>query len=104
MSPGEEEIADGPMAREPKLLERARARMRAKHLSLRTERSYLQWMRRYILFHGKRHPAEMGEAEINAFLTHLAVKRRVSAATQTQALCCTSTARCWASRSGSWRA
>src|SRR5215212_2198229 len=50
-------------------------RMRAKHLSLRTERAYLGWMRRYILFHGKRHPAEMGEVEINAFLTHLAVKR-----------------------------
>jgi integrase len=61
--------------------------MRAKHLSLRTERAYLGWMRRYILFHGKRHPGEMGESEINAFLTHLAVERRISASTQTQALC-----------------
>jgi len=87
MSAGEEETSEGQEAREPKLLERARARMRAKHLSLRTERAYLGWMRRYILFHGKRHPAEMGEVEINAFLTHLAVKRQISASTQTQALC-----------------
>ncbi len=60
--------------------------MRAKNLSLRTERTYLGWMRGYILFHRKRHPAEMGEAEINAFLTYLAVERRISASTQTQAL------------------
>jgi site-specific recombinase XerD len=86
MSSDEERSLETTESREPKLLERARARMRARHLSLRTERTYLQWMRRYILFHGKRHPAEMGEAEINAFLTHLAVERRISASTQTQAL------------------
>jgi integron integrase len=56
-------------------------------MSIRTERAYLHWARRYILFHGKRHPAEMGEREINAFLTHLAVEKDVSASTQTQALC-----------------
>lgn len=86
MNPGEERKSDL-SAGEPRLLDRARSRMRARHLSLRTEKAYLQWMRRYILFHGKRHPAEMGETEINAFLTHLAVERRVSASTQTQALC-----------------
>jgi Phage integrase, N-terminal SAM-like domain len=74
-------------AREPKLLDRVRAAARVPHLSLRTEKTYVQWIRRYILFHGKRHPAEMGEVEINAFLTHLAVEGRVSASTQTQALC-----------------
>jgi integrase len=73
-------------AREPKLLDRVREAARVRHLS-RTERAYAQWVRRYILFHGKRHPAEIGEAEINAFLTHLAVEGRVSASTQTQALC-----------------
>jgi integron integrase len=78
---------EGRDTKEPKLLERARARMRAMHLSLRTEKAYLGWMRQFILFHGKRHPAEMGEVEINAFLTHLAVEKHVSASTQTQALC-----------------
>ncbi|HWM94907.1 MAG TPA: integron integrase, partial [Thermoanaerobaculia bacterium] len=87
MEPNNQEVSESPETREPKLLDRAKSRMRAKHMSLRTERTYLQWMRRYILFHGKRHPAEMGETEINAFLTHLAVERRVSASTQTQALC-----------------
>jgi integron integrase len=56
-------------------------------MSLRTEKAYVHWIRRYILFHGKRHPREMGEAETNAFLTHLAVEGQVSASTQTQALC-----------------
>src|SRR3954471_7142125 len=73
--------------REPKLLDRVRDALRVRHMSLRTEKAYLHWIRRYILFHGKRHPQEMGEAEINAFLTHLAVEGQVSASTQTQALC-----------------
>src|SRR3954470_23572873 len=73
--------------REPKLLDRVRDALRVRHMSLRTEKAYLHWIRRYILFHGKRHPQEMGEAEINAFLTHLAVDGQVSASTQTQALC-----------------
>lgn len=76
-----------PEKREPKLLDRVREALRVRHMSKRTEETYLQWIRRYILFHGKRHPSEMGEGEINAFLTHLAVERRVSASTQTQALC-----------------
>jgi integron integrase len=56
-----------------------------RHYSLRTEESYVAWARRFILFHGKRHPADMGVAEVTAFLTHLAVDRGVSAATQNQA-------------------
>ncbi len=80
-------ISSGSSAREPKLLDRVREAARVRHLSLRTERTYVQWIRRYVLFHGKRHPSEMGEAEINAFLTHLAVDGNVSASTQTQALC-----------------
>jgi integrase len=73
--------------REPKLLDRVREAMRVRHLSLRTEKTYVHWIRRYILFHGKRHPREMAETEINAFLTHLAVQGGVSPSTQTQALC-----------------
>ena len=60
--------------------------LRARHYSRRTELTYCQWARRYIRFHALRHPAEMGEGEINAFLTHLAVDEHVSASTQTQAL------------------
>ena len=63
-----------------------RQAIRARHYSLRTEEAYVGWIRRYILFHDKRHPAEMGETEINAFVTHLAVEGPVSASTQTQAL------------------
>ncbi len=70
----------------PRLLDRLRAAIRARHYSLRTEEAYVAWVRRYVLFHGKRHPDEMGEAEINAFLTDLAVKKKVSASTQNQAL------------------
>ena len=60
--------------------------LRVKHYSYRTEQSYLGWVRRFIVFHGKRHPREMGAAEVTAFLTHLAVNGSVSAATQNQAL------------------
>lgn len=70
----------------PKLLDRMRARLRTRHYSIRTEDSYVQWAKRFILFQGKRHPSEMGAAEINEFLTHLAVERNVSASTQSQAL------------------
>ncbi len=70
----------------PRLLDRLRAALRARHYSLRTEEAYVAWVRRYVLFHGKRHPDEMGEAEINAFLTDLAVKKKVAASTQNQAL------------------
>lgn len=70
---------------EPKLLEQVSDVARFRHLSLRTEQAYLTWIRRYILFHQKRHPRELGAAEIRSFLTHLAVKDRVAAATQNQA-------------------
>ena len=72
--------------RQPRLLDQVRRRARAQHLSLSTEKSYVSWIRRYILFHRKRHPKEMAEPEINAFLTHLAADRHVSASTQNQAL------------------
>ncbi|TDQ44426.1 phage integrase N-terminal SAM-like domain-containing protein [Tepidicella xavieri] len=70
----------------PKLLEQLRNRVRFKHYSLATERQYVHWVKRFILFHNKRHPNEMGSAEVEAFLTHLAVDGHVSASTQNQAL------------------
>jgi integrase len=68
-----------------KLLDQVRDLMRLKHYSRRTEESYVNWIRRYILFHGKKHPRDMGAPEIEAFLTHLAVKEKVAASTQNQA-------------------
>jgi integron integrase len=70
----------------PRLLDQMRDALRSRHYSPCTERAYLLWVRRFIYFHHVRHPAEMGEAEINAFLTHLAVRENVSASTQNQAL------------------
>ena len=69
----------------PKLLDQVREKIRAKHYSSRTEESYVGWIRRFIIYHGKRHPAEMDGKEIEAFLSHLAVKENVSASTQNQA-------------------
>jgi integron integrase len=68
------------------LFEVAREMMRTRHMALRTEQTYLQWMRRYVKFHGRRHPRDLGPAELEAFLTHLAVNAKVSASTQNQAL------------------
>jgi len=73
------------VAEKLKLLDQVRAVARAKHLSHRTEDTYHNFIKRYILFHDKRHPAEMGADEITAFLTHLAVNGKVSASTQNQA-------------------
>jgi len=70
----------------PRLLDLARDAIRRRHYSYRTEETYLQWMKRFILFSGKRHPRELGAPEVTAFLNHLAVERRVGAATQNQAL------------------
>src|SRR4051794_14621338 len=70
----------------PKVLYRMREAIRARHCSLATEEAYAQWARRYILFHGKRHPQEMGGPEINEFLTHLAVEGHVAVSTQNQAM------------------
>ena len=72
-------------AGKPKLLDQARDILRANYYSRRTEEVYLGWMRRFILFHGKRHPKEMAGAEVAAFLSHLTVKSDVSASTQNQA-------------------
>ena len=69
-----------------KLLDQVRHKIRVRHLSRRTEEAYVHWIRRFILFHGKRHPRELGRQEISAFLNHLAVERRVAASTQSQAL------------------
>lgn len=73
-------------ARAPRLLDKVRARLRVKHYSLRTERAYVGWIRRFIVANGRRHPREMGEAEVTAFLTRLAVDGQVAAGTQNQAL------------------
>ena len=70
----------------PKLLDDVRSVMRTRHYSYRAERAYLLWIKHFILFHHKEHPAHMGAAEVNAFLTHLAVERHVAASTQNQAL------------------
>ena len=74
------------MYAKPRLLQQVRERLRTLHYSYRTEQQYLFWVRRFILFHGKRHPAGLGGVEVSAFLTHLAVDRGVAAATQSQAL------------------
>ena len=71
----------------PTLLDRMRAAIRLRHFIRRTEEAYVGWVRPYILFHHKRHPVAMGEAEVTTFLTHLAEERRVSASTQNQAFC-----------------
>src|SRR2546428_12372392 len=68
-----------------KLLAQVRAVLRTKHYSPRTEESYVGWVRRFVRFHGLRHPAELGGAEVERFLSALAVEGRVSAATQNQA-------------------
>src|SRR5262245_24509309 len=73
-------------ASKPKLLDRVRHAVRARHYSRRTEKAYVHWIKRYIFFQGKRHPAEMGASELTAFLTALAVRDRVAASTQNQAL------------------
>jgi integron integrase len=71
---------------QPKLLDRMRLALRSRHYSRRTEEAYCQWVKRFIYFHHVRHPAEMAEPEINAFLTHLAVQEKVSSSTRNQAL------------------
>jgi integron integrase len=71
---------------EKRLLDQLRELIRTKHLSIRTEKTYIQWAKRYILYHNKTHPANMGALQINQYLTFLAVKKNVAAATQNQAL------------------
>jgi len=76
-------VVPNPKAR---LLDQVRDVIRVKHYSIRTEEAYVQWIKRFIFFHGKRHPREMGPREIEAFLTDLAVRAKVAASTQNQAL------------------
>ena len=75
-----------PAGARPRLLDQVRHALRLRHRSPRTESSYVHWIRRFILFHGKRHPAELGEEAVRDFLTHLAVDVHVSASTQNQAM------------------
>ena len=75
-----------PSPRPPRLLDQVREAIRRRHYSPRTEKAYCAWIRRYILFHGRRHPRELGPEAIEAFLTHLATEDHVSASTQNQAL------------------
>jgi site-specific recombinase XerD len=69
----------------PRLLDSLRQAIRLRHYSMRTEDTYVDWVRRLILFHGKRHPIELGPGDVEAFLNHLAVERRVAPSTQNQA-------------------
>jgi site-specific recombinase XerD len=73
-------------SRKPKLLDQVRLAIRARHYSIRTEEAYVQWIKRFILFHHKRHPKEMGADEVSQSLSDLAVQRHVAASTQNQAL------------------
>jgi integron integrase len=74
-----------PDAAAPRLLDRLREAIRVRHYSIRTEDAYADWARRFIVFHGKRHPLDLGAPEVSAFLTYLAVQRNVAASTQNQA-------------------
>lgn len=85
MSYPPESAATSPSS-QPKLLDQVRDRIRRKGYSIRTEKSYAHWIKRFILFHDKRHPKDMGAAEVEAFLTSLAVDADVAAATQNLAL------------------
>ena len=78
-------VEKGPTA-EPRLIDRVRQSIRVRHYSYRTEQQYVAWIRRFIRFHGCRHPRTLGGPEVSAFLTHLASDRNVAAATQNQAL------------------
>src|SRR5712691_11317692 len=75
-----------PTTSKPKLLEQVRETIRTRHYSYMTEKAYVHWIKRFIFFHNKRHPAEMGDAEIGKFLSSLATDSHVSASTQNQAL------------------
>src|SRR5436190_19490682 len=90
-------------APKPRLLDRVRQAIATRHYSRRTKKAYVHWIKRCVFFHGKRHPVEMGAAEVSAFLTSLAVDSKVAASTQNQALsapCSFSIARCsaWSCR------
>ena len=71
----------------PRLLDQVRDVIRCKHYSIRTEQTYLEWIKRFIYFNNRKHPKDLGTTHISAFLTHLAVQRKVAGSTQNQALC-----------------
>jgi integrase len=75
------------MTQPPRLLDQVRQVARRKHMSIRTEKSYVYYIRDFILFHNKRHPKDMGVGEIRAYLTYLAVEKKIAASTQNVALC-----------------
>jgi len=79
-------MSEKELAKPHRLLDLVRQSIRLKHYSLRTVKTYIHWIRRFIFFHGKRHPLEMGAAEVTAFLNHLVRSRDVAASTQNQAL------------------
>ena len=79
-------MTNKPQPKEPRLLDRVRTEIRLRGMSYRTENSYVDWIRRFIIFNGKRHPNEMGPAEIKDFLAWLVNERNVAASTQNQAL------------------
>ncbi len=79
-------MAEEDSQEQPRLVTRIRAAMRLKHNSVRTEKAYISWIKRFVRFHDNQHPATMSEKEVTAFLTYLAVDRKVSPSTQTQAL------------------
>jgi site-specific recombinase XerD len=79
------DTSEGVAVQQPPLLDQLRGKIRLKHYSIRTEDAYVDWVRRFILFHAKRHPLDMGAKEVEAFLTHLAVQGNVAASTQNQA-------------------
>jgi integron integrase len=80
-------IDNDPIGNRPRLLDQVRDVIRCKHYSIRTESTYTEWIKRFILFHDKRHPKDLNEKHISSFLTHLAVNRKVTSSTQNQALC-----------------
>lgn len=82
---GAQAVTSAAPGQEPKLLDQVSQVLRTKHYSIRTEKAYIDWIYRFIIFHNKRHPREMGAPEISQFLTHLAVEKHVAPSTQNQA-------------------
>ena len=86
MSADNDQLQNELIAHKPNLLDKVRNVIRFKHYSIRTEEAYIQWIKRFCMFYGKRHPKYMGEKEVKNFLNYLAVKKKVAASTQNQAL------------------
>src|SRR6478609_6632107 len=89
MADSEERVAvenSTPVTHQPRPIHRIREAIRVRRYSIRTERAYVHWIRRFVVFHGRRHPKDMGAPEVTEFLSHLATVENVAAATQSQAL------------------